>query len=108
MGVSDDASVWWLLFGATGFPRLTDNLANNGVSIRCLRDTEPPDATVTDADGNLYTWVLIGAQYWLQQSLKTTHYNNGAPITTGLDDAAWAATEEGAWAYPNGDPSLPI
>ena len=80
----------------------------NGGSIRCLRDTVPPAATVTDADGNLYTWVLIGAQYWLAESLKTTKYNNGADIVTGLDNAAWAATEEGAWAYPNGDPSLPI
>jgi uncharacterized protein (TIGR02145 family) len=79
-----------------------------GYSIRCVRDTAPPSATVADASGNLYTWVQIGTQYWLAQNLKTTKYNNGDNIVTGLDDAAWAATTDGAWAYTNGDSSLPI
>ena len=79
-----------------------------GVSIRCVRETEPPSPTVTDASGNTYTWVQIGSQYWLAQNLKTTKYNNGDPIPTGLDNAAWAATTDGAWAYPNGDSNLPI
>ena len=80
----------------------------SGYAIRCVRDTEPPDATVTDIDGNLYNWVQIGTQYWLANNLKTTKYNNGDSIITGLDDAAWAATTDGAWAYPNGDQNLPI
>ena len=79
-----------------------------GLSIRCVRDTEPPAATVTDIDGNIYNWVQIGTQYWLTNNLKTTKYNNGDSIATGLDDAAWAATTDGAWAYPNGDQNLPI
>ena len=80
----------------------------NGYSIRCVSDTEPLTPTVVDADGNLYTWVQIGTQYWLQQSLRTTSYNNGDPIPTDLDNAAWAATTDGAWAYPNGDSNLPV
>jgi uncharacterized protein (TIGR02145 family) len=95
--------------------RLGENATNNpfsdrpdGFSIRCLSDTEPLTATVQDQDGNDYTWVQIGSQYWLVQSLRTTSYNNGDPIPTGLSNAAWAATTSGAWAYPNGDPTLPI
>jgi uncharacterized protein (TIGR02145 family) len=84
------------------------NSARNGYSVRCVSDTEPLTPTVVDADGNLYTWVQIGAQYWLQQNLKTTTYNNGDTIPTGLDNSAWAATTDGAWAYPNGDSNLPI
>ena len=79
-----------------------------GASVRCVRDTEPPAAIVTDIDDNIYSWVQIGTQYWLAQNLKTTKYNNGDSIATGLDDAAWAATTDGAWAYPNGDQNLPI
>jgi len=79
-----------------------------GLSVRGVSDTEPPTATVQDQDGNDYTWVQIGSQYWLSQNLRTETYNNGDPIPTGLSNAAWAATTSGAWAYPNGDPTLPI
>ena len=79
-----------------------------GFSIRCVSDTEPSTTLVTDNDGNNYSWIQIGSQYWLQQSLKTTTYNNGDAIATGLDDAAWSATTDGAWSYPNGDMNLPI
>ena len=84
------------------------NLRQRGVSIRCVSDIEPTTPTVQDNDGNLYTWVQIGAQYWLTQSLRTTTYNNGDPIITDLDDIAWSNTIEGAWAYPNGDSNLPL
>jgi len=94
----------------------TEQLADDGFfvardygrSIRGVRDTLPATPTVTDADGNLYTWVQIGAQYWLQQSLRTTKYNNGDNIPTGQNNATWAALTTGAWAYPNGDSNLPI
>jgi len=79
-----------------------------GVSIRCVSDSQPASSTVQDNDGNNYTWVQIGSQYWLQQSLKTTSYNNGDSIPTGLDNTAWSNTTNGAWAYPDGDSSLPI
>jgi uncharacterized protein (TIGR02145 family) len=113
------ASLWSSTVSNTPFYNIPYDLANfsrtafssvprQGNSIRCLSDTEPPTATVQDQDGNDYTWVQIGSQYWLQQNLRTTTYNNGDPIPTGLSNAAWAATTSGAWAYPNGDPTLPI
>lgn len=39
--------------------------------------------TVTDYDGNIYQTVYIGAQCWMKENLKTTHYSNGAAITKG-------------------------
>ncbi|MBQ7490234.1 MAG: fibrobacter succinogenes major paralogous domain-containing protein [Bacteroidales bacterium] len=37
--------------------------------------------TVTDYDGNTYQTIYIGAQCWMKENLKTTHYSNGAAIT---------------------------
>ena len=39
--------------------------------------------TVTDYDGNVYNTIYIGAQCWMKENLKTTHYSNGATITKG-------------------------
>jgi len=48
--------------------------------------------TISDIDGNLYNVLAIGDQCWTQQNLKTTHFNNGATIATGLSNAQWAST----------------
>ena len=37
--------------------------------------------TVQDYDGNVYQTIYIGAQCWMKENLKTTHYSNGAAIT---------------------------
>ncbi len=59
-------------------------------------------STVTDIDGNVYDTVVIGTQTWMVQNLKTTRYNDGTSIPTGLNDAAWEATTIGAYAiYDN-------
>jgi hypothetical protein len=79
-----------------------------GRSVRGVTDAEPESTIVTDADGNEYSWVEINGLYWMAQPLKTTSYNNGDPIATGLDNTAWSNTTDGAWAYPNGDQNLPI
>ena len=57
--------------------------------------------TVNDVDGNTYNVIQIGAQYWMQENLKTTHYNNGTPITTGLTNADWQSNTSGAYSEYN-------
>jgi uncharacterized protein (TIGR02145 family) len=64
--------------------------------------------TVTDIDGNVYNTVTIGTQCWMQQNLKTTHYNNGAAITEIEDSATWAniyntGATTPAWCYYSGN-----
>jgi uncharacterized protein (TIGR02145 family) len=58
---------------------------------------------VKDADGNTYTPVVIGTQTWLQQSLKTTKYNNGDAIPNETVGATWAGLTTGAYCWYNND-----
>jgi uncharacterized protein (TIGR02145 family) len=62
-------------------------------------------STVVDVEGNIYNTVLIGAQCWMKENLKTTHYKNGAAIPTNLTDAQWGATTSGACTDYNNDPA---
>ena len=51
-----------------------------------------------DIDGNFYSTVQIGNQLWMSENLKTTRYNNGDEIPTGLTDGDWQNNTSGALA----------
>lgn len=79
------------------------------LTISCKKDStdttpvvpDPSSGTITDFDGNVYHSVTIGAQVWMLENLKTTHYRNGDAITTGLSDAAWKTATTEAYAECN-------
>jgi uncharacterized protein (TIGR02145 family) len=59
-------------------------------------------ATVTDINGNVYNVVSIGTQCWMKENLKTSKYNDGTSIPTGLNGDTWQTTTSGAYAiYEN-------
>ncbi|MFN5620024.1 MAG: fibrobacter succinogenes major paralogous domain-containing protein [Flavobacteriales bacterium] len=60
-------------------------------------------STMTDQEGNVYKTIVIGTQEWMAENLNTSIYRNGDAISTNLDNAAWASTTSGAWAYYNND-----
>jgi uncharacterized protein (TIGR02145 family) len=61
-------------------------------------------STITDIDGNVYNTVTIGTQCWMKENLKTSKYNDGTSITTGLSNDAWVNTSTGAYSiYDNND-----
>jgi uncharacterized protein (TIGR02145 family) len=58
--------------------------------------------TVTDNDGNTYKTIVIGGKTWMAENLKSTRYNNGAALLTGLSDANWTSETTGAFCdYEN-------
>ncbi len=71
-----------------------------------LSKLPPPDGTtgtITDIDGNTYNTTFIGGNEWMAENLRVTKYNNDDAIPTGLSNAYWFNTTQGAYAiYPHG------
>jgi uncharacterized protein (TIGR02145 family) len=59
--------------------------------------------TVTDVDGNVYTIILIGSQYWMGENLKVTHFSNGETIPLIVDNGQWSIQTDGAYCWYNND-----
>lgn len=55
--------------------------------------------SVTDIDGNKYTFVQIGQQVWMDKNLEVETYRNGDVIPQVTDAKEWAALKTGAWCY---------
>ena len=50
------------------------------------------DGVISDIDGHLYKTVKIGDNVWMAENLRTSHYNDGTPITHITDNAIWSST----------------
>jgi uncharacterized protein (TIGR02145 family) len=59
------------------------------------------DNEITDADGNVYTSVIVGTQTWMVENLKTTKYNDGSTIHFVTDDTEWLNSTSGAYCWYN-------
>ena len=49
--------------------------------------------------------VKIGNQVWMAENLNLDHYRNGDLIPTGLSNAQWESTTQGAYTIYNDDPA---
>ena len=59
--------------------------------------------SLTDADGNTYTTVIIGTQEWMVENFKSTKYSDGSNITNATLFSTWSANRSGAYCWYNND-----
>jgi uncharacterized protein (TIGR02145 family) len=83
-------------------PQSATNSNNNGGNNNSSGLFEQGNG-VTDIDGNSYPTIIINGQEWMQKNLAVTKYRNGDTIPTGLSDATWQSTTNGAFAIYNND-----
>ena len=57
--------------------------------------------SVYDADGNIYTTVLIGTQLWMAENLRTAHFDDGSEIPNIIANQDWMMASAPAWCYYN-------
>lgn len=62
--------------------------------------------TVSDVDGNIYKTIQIGTQTWMAENLRTTKFNDGAPVPLVSVDAEWAALETPGYCWYYHDKEL--
>ncbi len=55
--------------------------------------------TVTDIDGNSYTYLTYGNQVWTVENAEMVTYRDGTGIPQVTEATAWAALTTGAWCY---------
>jgi uncharacterized protein (TIGR02145 family) len=56
-------------------------------------------ATLIDADGNVYRSLTIGTQVWMVENMKTTKYNDGTPIPIVTNNGDWENLTTGAYCW---------
>lgn len=66
-----------------------------------IEELETVTDKVKDVDGNLYSVVKIGSQYWMGQNLKTSKYNDSNVIPYLYDAGVWAAATTPGWCWYN-------
>ncbi|KMQ52126.1 cell wall/surface repeat protein [Chitinispirillum alkaliphilum] len=54
---------------------------------------------VVDADGNVYTTVMIGNQEWTVENLRSTKYADGTSILHIINDQEWTNIAEAAYCW---------
>lgn len=74
----------------------------------CKDEPAAPDPfmPIKDVDGNIYTVVKIGEQYWMRENLNVTRYSDGVELPS--KPGAWFPNSQylGAYDNYNGDSTL--
>ena len=59
---------------------------------------------IKDIDNNSYETVIIGAQTWMAENLKTTRLSDGTPINAIIDVTTWNNLTTPGFCYYNNNP----
>ena len=58
---------------------------------------------VKDTDGNVYKTIMLKDTVWMAENLRTTKFNDGAPIPLIKDRGAWKETKSPGYGWYNED-----
>ena len=61
--------------------------------------------TVTDQDGNNYSYLTYGDQVWTVKNAEVVTYRDGTTIPQVTDATEWSNLTTGAWCYYDNDPT---
>jgi len=61
--------------------------------------------SVVDYDGNWYTTIKIGEQWWMMENLRVTCYSDSTPIQNVTDGSTWSGLNTGAYCEYDNDSS---
>jgi uncharacterized protein (TIGR02145 family)/prepilin-type N-terminal cleavage/methylation domain-containing protein len=87
---------------STQNPRTDTNVtANKSVTATFAINIFVCGQKITDSDGNAYDTILIGAQCWMAQNMRTKKYPDGTCINPGCPDASSADNGLGRACYSN-------
>ena len=78
--------------------------ATNSIATSYGNEVSLIPGTVTDIDGNIYHYVVIGTQTWMVENLKTTRYCNGDPIPNLI--GMWTSLATGIYSWYNNSSSV--
>jgi uncharacterized protein (TIGR02145 family) len=59
---------------------------------------------VKDADGNVYKTIILEDGVWMAENLRTTKFNDGAPIPRIIESGAWKETKGPGYGWYKEDP----
>lgn len=75
---------------------IRDDDGNETVTTKTIAIGSP---TITDADGNVYNTVRIGAKWWTVENLRTTRYNDGSSIPVANSSSDWDSVFAPRYCY---------
>lgn len=67
---------------------------------QCGKDDEVSDDIVIDVEGNTYQTIIIGANKWMKENLRTTKFRDGSVIPLVEGTEAWISTTTSAFCWP--------
>jgi uncharacterized protein (TIGR02145 family) len=80
----------------------TVQVGANGIDTGELQACLEIYGSVTDIDGNIYSTVLIGNQWWMAENLKAAYFADGSEIPNETSNVAWINLSSPAWCnYEN-------
>jgi len=98
---ADPLGASWVMTQENAF-KLRRGLARVALSIE---DILTASSLLKDYDGNGYTTTIIGAQEWIVENYRVTHYADGTAIPNITNGTLWQADTTGAYCYYDNDPA---